>query len=73
MFSSEKLKGLTLDTESLLQRSKGVDDIDLEVHLRELERYDLKSCEWKHRPLENAHHDYFSDLLERYLDDLASR
>jgi hypothetical protein len=73
MYSSAKLKALTEATEKLLKESKGVDDVDLARHKKELERYDLKATEWKTKIMDNNDHDYFSELLSKYLQDLADR
>jgi hypothetical protein len=42
--------------------------------MRELERYDLTTSEWKFKtPLEKDSNDFVSDLCERYLEDVRQR
>ena len=48
-------------------------DIDLMYHYHELDRYELTGVEWKTAPFENPKHDYVTDLLNRYLEDLHER
>jgi hypothetical protein len=39
----------------------------------ELSAKSLKSSGWTMEPLENVEHDYVTDLLNRYLQDLEDR
>jgi len=48
-------------------------DVEMDNHLKRLEKYHLKTNEWQIEPLENAEHDFVNDLLTRYVMDLRER
>lgn len=47
--------------------------MDLKAHYEELDKYHLRTTEWKLEPLQNPQHDFVSNLREGYLIDLEQR
>jgi hypothetical protein len=48
-------------------------DLEMDSHIKRLEKHHLKVSEWQIEPLENAEHDFVNDLLTRYVLDLKER
>ena len=61
------------DVEKVRKDAEGVPDIDCVNHYRDLDRYNLRSTEWKTGPLENPDHDFVSGLIKDYLADIDDR
>ena len=55
------------------RRARGELDVDIEKHIDELDKRQLKSTGWIVEPLDNVEHDFVPDLLKRYLGDLEQR
>lgn len=55
------------------ERAKGEPDKEMQDHLEELDRRDLKSGGWTTTPLKNVDHDFVTPLLDSYLGDILSR
>jgi len=50
--------------------SREAKDAELEQHFKELDKFGLRSAGWLTEPLDNVEHDFFSALVETYLEDL---
>ena len=74
MYCQAKTEDMAHMTAALLSQQKKEQDVDLAQHYRELERYELTSCEWQTKPqLKDARCDFVGDLVERYLEDISNR
>jgi hypothetical protein len=49
------------------------EDVELNSHMEDLDRYHLRATEWKTSPIQQPKHDFVTALLEEYLNDLKKR
>ena len=61
------------ELEENLKKARTVSDVDLQNHLDELDKKDLKTSGWTTTPLDNVEHDFVTPLLNNYLADLEKR
>ena len=64
---------MLVELEENLRKAKPKSDIDLQNHLDELDKKDLKTSGWTTTPLDNVEHDFVTPLLNNYLADLEKR
>lgn len=55
------------------EKAKTEKDVEMQKHLDELDKRELKTTGWTIEPLDNVDHDFVSKLLSRYLGDLEKR
>lgn len=53
--------------------SKQMEDVEIIRHMKDLNREDLKICDWHFKDLNIKPNDYVSDLIGRYILDLRNR
>lgn len=59
--------------EKQIRVSRDTKDLELEQHYKDLDRFGLRSAGWLTEPLDNVEHDFFTVLVDKYLDDLEIR
>ena len=62
-YNQRQYKKLALDIENYRKAQIGLPDKDYVDHYRDLDKYGLRSTEWKLGPLENPEHDFIKPLL----------
>lgn len=72
-FQQKKYEVLIADLQKHQDRMKGMPDVDLQDHLDQLDKRELKTTGWLTSPLENVTHDFVTPLLKNYLADLKKR
>lgn len=64
---------MLLTLEKQIRVCRETKDLELEQHYKDLDRYGLRSAGWITEPLDNVEHDFFTELVCKYLDDLELR
>lgn len=72
-YQQRRYDDLLVELEENLRKAKPKSDIDLQNHLDELDKKDLKTSGWTTTPLDNVEHDFVTPLLNNYLADLEKR
>ena len=72
-FAQAKYDELINELQKKQKRASEEVDVDIKAHIDELDKKQLKSSGWLTEPLDNVEHDFVSDLLNRYLQDLEKR
>ena len=72
-YQQRRYDDLLAELEENLNKARSIPDIDLQNHLDELDKKDLKTSGWTTTPLDNVEHDFVSPLLNNYLADLERR
>ena len=69
-YNQRKYEELLNDLAEYSNKHKGAIDRDMQDHIDELDKKELKSTGWTVVPLDNVDHDFVSDLLVRYITDI---
>ena len=72
-FCQKKYKKLAKEIENAKEKAILRPDIELANHYNNLDKYFTRTTEWKLSPLENPEHDFVSDLLNAYMEDIERR
>ena len=72
-FCKKKYKELTDAVEKAKDEAYAEPDADLESHYKSLDNFFQRTSEWKLVPLEVPEHDFVSELMNRYMEDIEVR
>lgn len=72
-FQQKSYDEVLMALEKHIRVSRDTKDLELEQHYKDLDKFGLRSAGWITEPLDNVEHDFFSELVEKYLDDLEVR
>jgi hypothetical protein len=73
-FCKKKYKSLTDAVDEAKDAAYAEPDVDLESHYKSLDNFFKRSSsEWQLTPLERPEHDFVSDLMNRYMEDIEVR
>ena len=72
-FQQKNYNKMLAELQAVQDKAKGEPDREMQEHLDELDRRDLKTTGWTTVPLDNVDHDFVTPLLNTYLEDIATR
>lgn len=72
-FSKQRYDRLKDNIEKSKAEAFGKSDLEFTRHIKELDKYNLRTEEWRMEPLENPEHNFVGELFDRYLADLYKR
>lgn len=72
-YQKRRYVSLLEDIQQSIKLSRDVADLDLQDHLKELERHHLKVSDWQIEPLANPDANFFDNVIVKYKQDLERR
>jgi len=66
-FSKQRYDRLKDNIEKSKAEAFGKSDLEFTRHIKELDKYNLRTEEWRMEPLENPEHNFVGELFDRYL------